>query len=160
MNSMAATCYAERAWFRSSFHVGTVVLSRSLGSESRSARAVRPLAAGALPALCGERAIPSRSQSVPLVKQSIQNRAFVQPQCFVQEKMQSAALHNMSRSCARRGQSTAAVRHAVSKAVSLQRSWCRPPRPNPSVEGMAKRLRLLPTPHLERCASCENLPRP
>ena len=150
MNSTAASCYAVQASLRSSFRVGTVALSPPLGLKSRSARAVRPSAASAPPALCREREVPSRARSVPLVKQSIQNRAFIQALCCMQEKMQSSVLREMSRSCSRRCPSTAAVRHAVSQAVSLQRSWCRQPRPNPSVEGTAKRLRLLSTPHLER----------
>ena len=150
MNSTAAPCYALRASSRSSFRVGTRVLYPSPGLKSRFARAVRPLAAGAPPALCSARAIPSRARSVPLVKQSIQNRAFIQALCCMQEKTQPSVLREVSRSCSRRCPSTAAVRHAVSQAVPLQRSWCRQPRPNPSVEGMAKRLRLLSTPHLER----------
>ena len=150
MNSTAASCYAARASLRSSFHVGTVVVSPPLGLKSRFARAVRASPASARPALCRERAIPSRSWSSPLVQQGIQNRAFVQPQCFMQEKPPPAICRNLSRSCNPRCPSTAAVRHAVSQAVLLQRSWCRPPWPNPSVEGTAKRLRLLSAPHLER----------
>ena len=150
MNSTAASCYATQASTRSGFHVGTRVLSPPLGLKSRFARAVRPRAAGAPPALCSARANPSRLHPGPLVRQSIPNGAFGQPQCFIQEKVQSAVLHKVSRSCTRRYPSTAAVRHAVSNAVSRQSSWCRPPRPNPSVEGTAKRLRLLSAPHLER----------
>ena len=122
MNAISALSYATRASFCNSFQVGTRVLYPPLGFNPSSARAVRPLTAGASPELCREREVPSRCRSGPLVLQSIQNQAFVQPQCFVQEKMQSAALHKVSRSCARREQSTAAVRHAVFKAVSLQRS--------------------------------------
>ena len=150
MNSTAAPCYATRASLRSSFHVGTLVLSPPLGRKSRSARAVRPSAAGALPAVCRERAIPSRARSAPQVKNGIQNGAFGHALCFLQEKILSAVLRKVSRSCARRCSSTVAVRHAVSQAVPLQRLRCRPPRPNPSVEGTAKRLRLLSAPHLER----------
>ena len=150
MNSTAAPCYAARASVRHGFPVGTLVLSPPLGLKSRFARAVRASPASAPPALCRERANPSRPWSGPLVQQSIQNRTFAQPQCFMQEKMPSAVLCKVSRSCIRRGPSTAAVRHAVSQAVPLQRSWCRQPRPNPSVEGTAKRLRLLSAPHLER----------
>ena len=150
MNSTAAPCYASRASFRSSFPLETPVLALPLGIESRSARAVRASPAGAPPALCRERANPSRPWAGPLVQQSIQNRAFVHALCFVQEKVPSSVLHKVPRSCTRRCPSTAAVRHAVSKAVALQRPRCRQPRPNPSVEGTAKRLRLLSAPHLER----------
>ena len=150
MNTNSAPSYATRTSLRSSFSVATRVLSPPLGLESRFARAVRDSPASAPPALCRERANPSRPWSGPLVQQSIQNRAFVHPQCFMQEKIPPAVLRKVSRSCTRRGPSTAAVRHAVSQAVPLQRSWCRQPRPNPSVEGTAKRLRLLSAPHLER----------
>ena len=150
MNSTAAPFYAARASVRSCFPVGTRVPYPPLGLGSRSAGAVRPLAAGAPPALCSERAIPSRVRSVSLATKSTQNRAFVRPQCFMQEKIPSAVLRRLSRSCTCRSPSTAAVRHVVSQAVAPQRSWCRPPWPNPSVEGTAKRLRLLSTPHLKR----------
>ena len=150
MNSTAASCYAARASLRSSFHVATRVLHPPLGLVSRSARAVRSLAAGAPLALCCKRANPSLARSVPLVKRGNKNRAFARALCFMQEKMPPTVLRKVSRSCSRRCPSTGAVRHAVSQAVPLQRSWCRQPRPNPSVEGMAKRLRLLSTPHLER----------
>ena len=150
MNSTAATCYAARISLRSSFHLGTVVLSPPLGLKSRFARAVRASPASAPPALCREREAPFCLWSGPLFLQSTQNRAFIRPQCLMQEKTPSAVLGKVPRSCTRRCSSTAAVRHAVSQAVSLQRSWCRQPRPNPSVEGTAKRLRLLSTPHLEQ----------
>ena len=150
MNSTAAPCYASRASFRSSFPVETPVLALPLGIESRSARAVRPLAAGAPSALCRERAIPSRARWVTLVRQSIQSRAFAQALCFMQEKNRSALSRELPLSCTHRRPPTVALRHAVSQAVPLQRSWCRPPRPNPSVEGTTKRLRLLSAPHLER----------
>ena len=150
MNSTAAPCCAARTSLRNAFHVGTLVLSPPLGRKSRSARAVRPSAAGAPPALCRERAIPSPARSVPLATQSLQNRAFAQTRCSMQEKVPSSNFREVSRSCTRRCPSTAAVRHAVSQAVPLQRSWCRQPRPNPSVEGMAKRLRLLSAAYLKR----------
>ena len=150
MNSTAAPCHATRASVRSRFHVGTRVLSPLRGFGSRPARAVRPSAAGAPPALCRERAISSRARSVHLVKQSTKNRAFVQAKRFKQEKVFSLVRHELSRLCTRFRPPTPAVRQLVSKKVAAQRSWCRQPRPNPSVEGMAKRLRLLSTPHLER----------
>ena len=150
MNTNSALSYAARASFQSSSPIGTLVPSPPLGLRSRFARAVRASPAGAPPALCRERANPSRPWAGPLVQQSIQNRAFVHALCFVQEKVPSSVLHKVPRSCTRRCPSTAAVRHAVSKAVALQRPRCRQPRPNPSVEGTAKRLRLLSAPHLER----------
>ena len=120
------------------------------GLKSRFARAVRPLAAGAPPVLCNARENPSRLWSSPFVLQSIQNRAFVHAQCCMQEKAVTFVFHEESRSCAHRGSCTLAETAAVSTRAAAQRSWCRQPRPNPSVEGVAKRLRLLSTPHLER----------
>ena len=140
---------------------------RSLGSSCsasprpglglRSARAVRPLAAGAPPARRPERETPRPSRSVPFTKQSIQNRAFVHAPCFMQEptatfgrRKASRCAGHQSRFCTYRCPPTLAVRHAVSQAAPAQRPWRRSPRPNPSVEGTAKRLRLLPAPHLKR----------
>ena len=150
MNAKSARSYGTRTSLRSSFPVGTQVLSPPPGLESRFARAVRASPASAPPALCRERAIPSRARWVTLVRQSIQSRAFAQALCFMQEKNRSALSRELPLSCTHRRPPTVALRHAVSQAVPLQRSWCRPPRPNPSVEGTAKRLRLLSAPHLER----------
>ena len=150
MNTWSAPSYATKASMRSSLSEGTLVLSPPLGLRPRSARAVRALPTGAPPALCRERAISSRARSVHLVKQSTTNRAFVQAKRFKQEKVFSLVRHELSRLCTRFRPPTPAVRQLVSKKVAAQRSWCRQPRPNPSVEGMAKRLRLLSTPHLER----------
>ena len=150
VNANSASSHATRASFHNSLPVGTRVLSPPLSLKSRFARAVRPLAAGAPPELCQERETPSRSWSGPLVLQSIQNRAFVHAQRCMQEKVVTFVFHETSRSCAHRGSPTLAETPAVSKRAAAQRSWCRQPRPNPSVEGMAKRLRLLSTPHLER----------
>ena len=150
MNSIAASCYAARASLRSSCPVGTRVPSPPLGLKSRFARAVRASPAGAPLALCRERAIPPRAQAAPLVKQSIQNRPFVQPQCFMQEKVPSLVPRELSRLGTRCCPSTPSVRQPVSKRMAAQRSWWRQPRPNPSVEGTHKRLRLLRPPHLER----------
>ena len=150
MNTTSAPSRTAGTSLRCRSHAGGCVLSPPSGRESRFARAARPSAVGAPPALCRERAIPFRSQSVQQVKQGIQNRAFVQaPSCW-QEKIPPAALHELSRSCTRRCSSSSAIRPLVSEKVAAHRSWWRQPRPNPSVEGMAKRLRLLPTPHLER----------
>ena len=150
MNTTAGLSHVEEVCPRHRSRGRTCTASAKPGLKSRSARAVRPLAAGAPPALCQERATPSRSWSVPLVRQGIQNRAFVQVPRSMQAKIPSAGLRKLSRSCIRRCSSTAAVRHAVSQALPLQRSWCRQPRPHPSVEGTDKRLRLLSAPHLER----------
>jgi hypothetical protein len=150
VNTKPATSYVEKASPRGSLSEGTLVLSPPLGLKSRSARAVRASPAGAPLALCSERPNPSRARSVPLVKQGIQNRASVCAPSFWQEKVPPAALRERSRSCIFRSTSTAAVRKHVSQSVPLQRSWWRQPRPNPSVEGTAKRLRLLSAPHLQR----------
>ena len=150
VNTKSATSYVEKTSPRGSLSEGTLVLSPPLGLKSRSARAVRALPAGAPLALCSERTIPARVRSVPLAKQGIQNRASVCAPSFWQKKVPPAALRERSRSCICRSTSIAAVRKRVSQSVPLQRSWCRPPRPNPAVEGTVKRLRLLSAPHLAR----------
>ena len=150
MNTTSAPSRTAVTSLRCRFHAGGCVRSPPLGRESRFARAARPSAVGAPPALCRERAIPFRSRSVPLRMQGTQNRAFVRTPCCWQEKIPPALLLSVSRSCTRCCSSSSAVRPLVSKKVAAQRSWWRQPRPNPSVEGMAKRLRLLSTPHLER----------
>ncbi len=150
MNTWSAPSYATKASMRSSLSEGTLVLSPPLGLRPRSARAVRALPTGAPPALCRERAIPPRSRSVLLVKQSIQNRAFVHLRCFMQEKVSSLALHELPRLGTHCCPSTSAVRQLVSKRVAAQRLRWRQPRPNPFIEGMPKRLRLLCTPHVKR----------
>ena len=150
MNTTSTPSHSARTSVRRSFHAGNRVPSEPLSLRSRFARAVRALPAGAPLALCSERASPSRARSVPLPKQSIQNRVFVRAPSFGQENVPSAAVREVSRSCFCRSTSTAAVRSRVSQAAPLHRSWCRPPRPNPSVEGTVKRLRLLSAPHLER----------
>ena len=140
-----------RASLRSScLPVGTRVLSPPLGLKSRFARAARPSANGAPPALCRERAIPSCSRSVPLVKKSTQNRAFVQVQCCMQEKVPSLVPCELSRLGTRLCPFTSSVIQLVSKRAAAQRPWWRQPRPNPFIEGMPKRLRLLCTPHVKR----------
>jgi hypothetical protein len=150
MKATAAPSYAENASKRiSSLGGGLAVLPR-VECRLRAARAARPSAVGAPPALCRKRAIPSRSPSAPLLKPSIQNRAFVQARCCWQEKTPSAVLHKLSRSGTLRCSPSAAIRQLVSKTVAVQRSWCRLSRPNPSIEGMPKRLRLLCTPHVKR----------
>jgi hypothetical protein len=150
MNTNAAPSYAAFASERISSSGGSLAVLPRVECRSWAARAARPSAVSAPPALCRERAIPSRSRSVPLVKQSIQNQAFVQAWCRWQEKTPSAVLHKVSRSGTVGCSSSAAVRQLVSKRVAAQRSRCRPSRPNPSIEGMPKRLRLLRTPHVKR----------
>ena len=150
VNTNSAPSYATRTTFRSSFSVGTHVLSPPPGLKSRFVRAVRASPASAPPALCRERTIHSRSRSVPLVKKNTQNRAFVQASCCMQEKVPSLALCELSRLGTHCCPSTPSVRQLVSKRVAALRPWWRHPRPNPSVEGTAKRLRLLSAPHLER----------
>jgi hypothetical protein len=150
MNATSAPSCTAGTSLRCRFHAGGCVLSPPLGRKLRFARAVRPSAVGAPPAVCCRRATLFRSRSVPLVMQGIRNRAFVQTPGCRQEKVPPAVLHKVSRSCTRRCSSSSAVRPLVSKKGAAHRSWWRQPRPNPSVEGMAKRLRLLSTPHLER----------
>ena len=150
VNANSVPSYARRTSIRSSFPVGTRMLSPLLGVKSRFARAVRASPAGAPVALNDERAIPLRARAALLAKGSIQNRAFVRALSFGQEKVLSLVFHEVSRSCYRFCPSTSSGRQLVSKRVAAQRSWWRQPRPNPSVEGTAKRLRLLSAPHLER----------
>ena len=150
VNTGSTPSNATKASFRGSSFVGARVLSPPLGLKSRFVPAVRASPASAPPALCRERAIPSRSRSVLLVKQSIQNRAFVQLRCFMQEKMPSVALRTVSRPGTCRCSSTAAGIQLVSRRVATQRSWWRQPRPNPFIEGTHKRLRLLRPPHVKR----------
>ena len=150
MNTTASLSHVKEVFRRRNFLRGGCTVSARLGPESRLARAARPSAIGAPLALCRERAIPFRARAAPLVKQSIQHRAFVQPQCFTQEKVPSLVPRGPSRLGTRCCPSTLSVRQLVSKTVAAQRSWWRQPRPNPSVEGTHKRLRLLRPPHLER----------
>ena len=150
VNSSSAPNYGTRTSLRSSFPVGTQGLSPPPRLKSRFARAVRASPASAPPALCRERAIPSRSRSVPLVKKNIQNRAFVHLPCFIQEKVPSLVHHELSRSCTRFCPPASSEIQLVSKREAAQRSWWRQPRPNHFIEGMPKRLRLLCTPHVKR----------
>ena len=150
MNTTARLSHVEEVSLRRKSLGGGCAVSATPGLESRLARAARPSATGATLALCRERAIPSRARAAPLAKQSIQNRAFVQALRFTQEKVPSLVPHELARLCTRFCPSTSSVRQLVSKRVAAQRSWWRQPRPNPSVEGTVKRLRLLSAPHLER----------
>ena len=97
-------------------------------------RAVRASPASAPPALFQEGATLSCSRSVPLAKQSIQNRGFVHLRCFMQEKVSSLVPHELSRVGIRCCPSTSAVTQLVSKRAATQRSWWRHPRPNPFIE--------------------------
>jgi hypothetical protein len=150
MNTTSAPSYAANASERISSLGGSLAVLPRVQCRSRAARAARPSAVGAPPALCREGAISSRSPSAALVKQGIQNRAFVQARCRWQEQVPSTAVHKVSRSGTLRWSSSAAVRQLVSKSVATQRSRCRLSRPNPSIEGMPKRLRLLRAPHVKR----------
>jgi hypothetical protein len=116
----------------------------------RAARAARPSAVGAPRALCRERANAFPLWSSLLVRQSIKNRAFVRETLCWQEKVPSAVLLKVSRPGTYRCSSTAGAIQLDSSRVATQRSWWRQPRPNPSIEGMPKRLRLLVTPHVKR----------
>jgi hypothetical protein len=150
MNTSSAPSYAENASKRLSSLGENLAVPPRVECRSRAARAARPSAVSAPPALCRERAVSSCSPSAPLVKQGIQNRVFVQARCCWQAKTPSAVLHKASRSGTLRCSSSAAVRQLVSKRVAAQRSWWRQPGPNPFIEGLPKRLRLLCTPHVKR----------
>ena len=150
MKTASALSYATRVSMRSSLSEGTLVLSPPLGLKSRSARAVRALPAGAPPALRRQRAALSCSKSVPLVKQRVQIRAFGHLRCFMQEKVSSLVPHELPRIGTRCCASTSVVIQLVSKKMVVRRSRSRQPRPNPFIEGMPKRLRLLCTPHVKR----------
>ena len=150
MNTTARLSHVEEVSLRRKSLGGGCAVSATPGLESRLARAARPSATGATLALCRERAIPSRARAAPLAKQSIQNRAFVQALRFTQEKVPSLVPHELARLCTRFCPSTSSAGLLVSKRVPAQRSWWRQPRPNPSVEGTHKRLRLLRPPHVKR----------
>ena len=134
MNAKSAPSCATQPSLRSSFPVGTRALSLPLGLTSRVVRDVRASLASAPPALCQEGATLSFSRSVPLAKQSIQNRGFVHLRCLMQEKVSSLVPHELSRLGIRRCPSTSAAIQLVSKRVATHRSWWRHPRPNPSIE--------------------------
>ena len=150
VNTRSAPSNATKTSFRGSPFVGARVLSPPLDLKSRFVPAVRASPASAPLALCRERTTPSRSQSVRLVTHSIQNRALVHPRSGMQENVPSLVHRELSRLGARFCPSTSSARQLVSKRVAARRMWCRPPRPNPAVEGTAKRLRLSSAPHLAR----------
>ena len=134
MNANSAPSCATRPSLRSSFPVGTRALSLSLGLTSRVVRAVRASPASAPPKLCQEGATLPCSLSVPLAKQSIQNRAFVHLRYFMKEKVSSLVPHELSPLGIRCCPPTSAVIQLVSKRAATQRSWWRHPRPNPFIE--------------------------
>ena len=134
MNTNSAPSYASRVSERIGSLSGRPADLPRVECSLRAARAARPSAVGAPPGLCSEGAIPSRQKSVPLVKQSIQNRAFVQAPCCWQEKIPSAVPRTVSRPGTCRCSSTAGAIQLVSSSVAAQRSWWRLPRPNPSFE--------------------------
>jgi hypothetical protein len=150
MKTTAAPSYAAVASKRISSLGGSSAVLLRTECRLRAARAARPSAVGAPPALCRERELSFHSCSVPLVKQRLQNSTFVHAH-FIKEPTATvfhrSGLH-FAQNLVRR--SRPAERQLVSKRAAVQRSWCRPPRPNPSIEGMPKRLRLLCTPHVKR----------
>ena len=147
MKETAAPSHAPRVSVRISSLGGSQAVLPRVDCKLRAAR---PSAVNAPPALCRERTIPSRSSSVPLVTQNIQNRAVIHRRRFMQERVLSLVPCELSRLGTRCCPSTSSVRQLVSKRVAAQRSWWRQPRPNPAIEGMPKRLRLLVTPHIQR----------
>jgi hypothetical protein len=150
MNATSAPSYAENASQRISSLSGSLAVLPRTERRSRAARAACPSAVGAPPALCRERELSFHSCSVSLVKQRLQNAASGHAR-FIKEPTATvfhcSGLH-FAQNTVR--QSRPAERQLVSKRAALQRSWCRPPRPNPSIEGMPKRLRLLCPPHVKR----------
>jgi hypothetical protein len=114
----------------------------------RTARATRPSEVGAPPATCQEGELSFHPRFGSLVKQRPQTSAFGHARCFMLEPTATTSASRFAQRKARR--SSSGARQLVSKRVAGQRSWCRPPRPNPSIEGMPKRLRLLCTPHVKR----------
>ena len=147
MKTTAAPSYAASASKRISSLGGSSAVLLRTECRLRAARAARPSAVGAPPALCRERKLSLNSNSGSLVKQ---NLAFVHAR-FVETPTATAfhcsGLHFAQNTVRRSGP---AERQLVSKRAAVQRSWCRPSRPNPSIEGMPKRLRLLCTPHVKR----------
>ena len=150
MKTTAAPSYAENASERISSLGGSLAVLPRKECQSRAARAARPSAVGAPPALCRERELSFHSHSGSLVKQRPQNSAIVQAR-FIKEPTATVfhcgGLH-FAQNTVRR--SRLAERKLVSKRAAMQSSWCRPSRPNLSIEGMPKRLRLLCTPHVKR----------
>ena len=147
MNVTSARIYAANVPARISSLGGRRAVPERVECRSRVARAARPSAVGARPALCREMEFSFHSHSGSLVKQ---NSAFVQAR-FIKEPtatvFRCSGLY-FAQDTVRRSRS-AEIR-LVSKRAAVQRSWCRPSRPNPSIEGMPKRLRLLCTPHVKR----------
>jgi hypothetical protein len=150
MKTTDAPSYAESVSERISSLGGSLAVLPRVERRLRAARAARPSAVGAPPALCRERELSFHSCSGSLVKQRPQNSAFVHAH-FVKEPTATilkCSGSGFAQNTVRR--SRPAERQLVSKRAAVQSSWCRPPRPNPSIEGMPKRLRLLRTPHVKR----------
>ena len=147
MNTNSALSYAANVPERSSSLGGSSAVLPRVECRSRAARAARPSAVGAPPALCRTMKLLFHSHSGSLVKQ---NSAFVHAR-FIKEPTATVfhcgGLH-FAQNTVRR--SRLAERKLVSKREAMQSSWCRPSRPNLSIEGMPKRLRLLCTPHVKR----------
>ena len=158
MNANSAPSCATRTSFQSSFPVGTGALSPPLGVTSRVVLAVRASSARAPPSLCQERATLSCSRSVPLVKQSIQNRASVHLRSFMQEKVSSLVSHELSRVGIRRCPSTSAVIQLVSNRAATQRLWCVIQGLTLSSSGLAPAWRFRPSFHSGPYAPCRREP--
>jgi hypothetical protein len=150
MKATAAPSYAANASERISSLGGSQAVLPRVDCRLRAARAARPSAVGAPPALCRERKLSFHSCPGSPVKQRLQNSAFVHAR-FIKEQtatiLRCSAL-GFAQNMVRRSRS-AEIR-LVSKRAAVQRSWCRPSRPNPSIEGTHKRLRLLRPPHVKR----------
>jgi hypothetical protein len=150
MNANSQLSYAENVSKRISSLGGRLAVVPRTECQSRAAQAARPSAVGAPPSLCGESELSFHSHSGSLVKQKPQNSAFVQAR-FIKEPTATVfqcSAPGFAQNTVRRSRS--AERRLVSERAAVQRSWCRPPRPNPSIEGMPKRLRLSCTPHVKR----------
>ena len=150
MKATGAPSYAANASKRISSLGGSLAVLPRVECRLRAARAARPSAVGARPALCREGELSFHSRSGSLVKKKRKNSAFVHTR-FIKEPTATilqCRASGFAQNTVRR--SRPAERQLVSKRAAMLSSWCRPPRPNPSIEGMPKRLRLLCTPHVKR----------
>jgi hypothetical protein len=150
MNANSAPSYAENVPERISSLGGSQAVLPRVEGWLRVARAARPSAVGAPPALCRERRLSFHSCSGSPMKQRLQNSAFVHVR-FIKEQTATilwCSAFGFDQNMVRRSKS-AEIR-LVSKRAAVQRPRWRPSRPNPSIEGMPKRLRLLCTPHVKR----------
>jgi hypothetical protein len=147
MKATAAPSYAANASERISSLGGSQAVLPRVEYGLRAARAARPSAVGAPPALCRERKLSFHSCSGSLVKQNsvvVYARFIKEPTAAILQCSASGFAQNTIR------RSRPAEIRLVSKRAALQRSWCRLSRPNPSIEGKTKMLRISFSPHVKR----------